>query len=427
LASSIKNKQGPAGLVEKLLIKEKIPIFIPSAETKIMNNNIKKKLVISTFHQVKGLERKVIIILGFDASYFYFFKKNSDYSCTNELYVAVTRSIERISLIHNYEFGYLYFLKKIEEYCDVIKYNEIDQKPLKEDVKIKIVLIEDIIRHIPINIIINSVNLFEYEIKRNPENLIMMTDRIKASNTVMNVHNINKISIILLTELKITGKIEIIDIMKESKIECDDIAEFSIDKLLKLATQYDLFQKGYLFKNLYINKYDWLYLENIQECMQRIETLSIAKNCKFNFMLDIDDKVCTELLGVPLRSYIDCVDFDNKIIYKFECREELNKENYIYLAIQKYMILKLQKIANQRLGDILKKLDTPLAKILKVNYKYVLYSFLTNEYIEIKSNLNNLTKMMEIIINKKYKDRIADNANSFLSENLVIFNKYFGI
>jgi len=427
LASSIKNKQGPAGLVEKLLIKEKIPIFIPSAETKIMNNNIKKKLVISTFHQVKGLERKVIIILGFDASYFYFFKKNSDYSCTNELYVAVTRSIERISLIHNYEFGYLYFLKKIEEYCDVIKYNEVEQKPLKEDVKIKIVLIEDIIRHIPINIIINSVNLFEYEIKRNPENLIMMTDRIKASNTVMNVHNINKISIILLTELKITGKIEIIDIMKESKIECDDIAEFSIDKLLKLATQYDLFQKGYLFKNLYINKYDWLYLENIQECMQRIETLSISKNCKFNFMLDIDDKVCTELLGVPLRSYIDCVDFDNKIIYKFECREELNKENYIYLAIQKYMILKLQKIANQRLGDILKKLDTPLAKILRVNYKYVLYNFLTNEYIEIKSNLNNLTKMMEIIINKKYKDRIADNANSFLSENLVIFNKYFGI
>ena len=144
-------------------------------------------------------------------------------------------------------------------------------------------------------------------------------------------------------------------------------------------------------------------------------------------MLDIDDKVCTELLGVPLRSYIDCVDFDNKIIYKFECREELNKENYIYLAIQKYMILKLQKIANQRLGDILKKLDTPLAKILKVDYKYVLYNFLTNEYIEIKSNLNNLTKMMEIIINKKYKDRIADNANSFLSENLVIFNKYFGI
>ena len=91
------------------------------------------------------------------------------------------------------------------------------------------------------------------------------------------------------------------------------------------------------------------------------------------------------------------------------------------------MILKLQKIANQRLGDILKKLDTPLAKILKVDYKYVLYNFLTNEYIEIKSNLNNLTKMMEIIINKKYKDRIADNANSFLSENLVIFNKYFGI
>jgi len=426
LSSSIKNKNGPAGLVEKLLLKEKIPLFVPSNENKIINNKIDKKIVISTFHQVKGLERKVVIILGFDSSYFYFFKKNNDYKCTNDLYVAVTRSIERLTLIHDYSYEHLYFLKNIEEYCDMIKYEELTPKKLKdEEIKIRIVSIEDILRHIPISCVMDASNLFEHEIKRLPDKLLIMESRIKTKNSILDVSNVNKIAIILLLELQLTGKIEIIDILKESKIYFD-IENFSIDKLLEIAIQYDLFQRGIINKNLYIKKYDWLYLDNIKEAMERILSLKISKNSKFNFMIDIDDKLCTELLGIPLRSYIDCIDFDNKIIYKFECEDELKKENQIKLAIQKYMILKLKKIAFQRLGEIIKTLNTPLAKIIKEDYKYVLYNILTNEYIEIKSNLENLTNMIEIIINKKYKERIANDANLFLGENLVIFNKYFG-
>ncbi len=39
---------------------------------------MKDKLVFSTFHQVKGLERKVVIVYSFDDSYFDFYQRESN-------------------------------------------------------------------------------------------------------------------------------------------------------------------------------------------------------------------------------------------------------------------------------------------------------------------------------------------------------------
>ena len=49
--------------------------------------------MLSTFHQVKGLERKVVIIMSFDAS--------QNHQDDPVLYVASTRAEERLSLIHD--------------------------------------------------------------------------------------------------------------------------------------------------------------------------------------------------------------------------------------------------------------------------------------------------------------------------------------
>ena len=86
-----------------------LPIYCGQHESGFYSES---KIVCCTFHQAKGLERKVVIILNFDSSYYKYFNKiSSGQECSNELYVAITRSSDQLSLIHHYQqFSWSIFL-----------------------------------------------------------------------------------------------------------------------------------------------------------------------------------------------------------------------------------------------------------------------------------------------------------------------------
>jgi hypothetical protein len=61
------------------------------------------KIVFSTFHAVKGRQRKHVFIVGFDQGYFQYIARTADPNiCPNTLYVAATRATHRLYLL---EFG----------------------------------------------------------------------------------------------------------------------------------------------------------------------------------------------------------------------------------------------------------------------------------------------------------------------------------
>ncbi|EXK41974.1 hypothetical protein FOMG_05137 [Fusarium oxysporum f. sp. melonis 26406] len=82
-----------------------LPIHVPPDEETPLNDKvINGKLCISTIYQFKGRERKLVILLGIDASYFEFFGRDlPDDSCPNEVFVALTRSLQQLVLVHNDE------------------------------------------------------------------------------------------------------------------------------------------------------------------------------------------------------------------------------------------------------------------------------------------------------------------------------------
>lgn len=61
------------------------------------------KILITTFHSMKGRERKCVIINNFDSSYFKFYNKEwtDNSSLPNIIYVACTRAREKLIVIHN--------------------------------------------------------------------------------------------------------------------------------------------------------------------------------------------------------------------------------------------------------------------------------------------------------------------------------------
>jgi hypothetical protein len=112
LAPSIKTASSPVRRLSEKFSFHNYPVFVSySDEDKPNERVLRNKLVFLSFHQSKGLERKVVIVLGFDNSYFLYYKKGYDpLVCPNELYVAVTRSSERLIVVHDVKHDFLPFL-----------------------------------------------------------------------------------------------------------------------------------------------------------------------------------------------------------------------------------------------------------------------------------------------------------------------------
>jgi len=116
LAPTVKKNgvhESPIKLLANRLTEKNIPIFVASSDDDKLDEDILNgKLVFSTFHQVKGLERKIVFIFNFDSSYLKFYNKTCNPEiCPNELYVATTRATEQLIVIHHFENDYLPFLE----------------------------------------------------------------------------------------------------------------------------------------------------------------------------------------------------------------------------------------------------------------------------------------------------------------------------
>jgi len=90
------------------------------------------KVLICSYHQAKGIERKACIVLGCDHGYYDIYAKGVQgrEAVTNAQYVAATRALEHLVLIHDHKHAYLPFIDEtiLHKTCDV-------QGRLKTDVQ----------------------------------------------------------------------------------------------------------------------------------------------------------------------------------------------------------------------------------------------------------------------------------------------------
>lgn len=107
LGGSVKGETSAIRHMENSLVENNIPCHVPMFETeKIDERVIEGKVVFSTFHSVKGRQRKYVFVIGFDNSYFKYFARNlNDNICPNTLYVACTRATHGLFVIERNNIG----------------------------------------------------------------------------------------------------------------------------------------------------------------------------------------------------------------------------------------------------------------------------------------------------------------------------------
>tara|TARA_B110000971_G_scaffold221978_1_gene272135 strand:+ start:7426 stop:9627 length:2202 start_codon:yes stop_codon:yes gene_type:complete len=434
LAPSIKSQKSPVRELENKIKRDlSIPIFVSTSEDEKLDKEILEgKLVFSTFHQTKGLERKVIIIFSFDNSYFEFYKKNQNtYVCPNELYVATTRGLEHLSVLHHYQSDYLPFINKnrLQVYCDV-EYNKsicLPKKPPNPKLETSPTAL---LRHVPGNILDDCFRLLESTTVLHKKLPINIPTKSMQPNGCEGVSDITGVAIPSLFEFKIKGTSGILNELLSTKFE-DEIQNtghkynlnkiklhtITPDELLYLATCWTAYTSGFLFKIFQIQEYNWLSNEHLLESVTRMqESLHISPEAIFEKQYTTTNE--PELLNIKLTGFVDCID--NRSLYEFKCVQTLEKEHFLQLAIYMYQheTHKRQIIAHNNL------LMQPFIPLNEQDTSYYLYNILTDELLQITCPYDKLIKLVETLIYYKYIQKKVISNDTFLLSNQKLKHKY---
>jgi len=479
LSPSVKSVKLPVRVLEnhiKTKLKN-IPIYVPTSDDEKLDLDIlKNKLVFSTFHQAKGLERKVVIIFNFDNSYFKFFKKDApQHICPNEFYVACTRALEHMTVFHHYRDDYLPFLdtSKLKNYCSIEINKKLKVNNRNDEKEIK-VAVTDIIKHLPSDILDKCYDFLTIKNIRKKGDMLNIPIKTEQLHGYEGVSEITGTAIPCYYEYKIKNKIsilyELILVDDDSNSVCDFIESkynlndiykklnnnnISEDEVLYISNRWCAYKSGYIFKKTQITNYDWLSKDNMNKCIERLFSLNISKECMFEYKITAKNQ--TETLNRAVNGFIDCIDKNN--VYEFKCVDELTKEHYLQLALYMYMYnILLTESPSLNKGDniLYKSVDNmgitmqgkihslykngridiinimnikeqirkdDITKIIP-NINYYLYNILTDELNSIIYN-DNITKMVCTLIDYKYKNKSKKTDDVFIEETTIIRNKLF--
>ena len=387
-----------------------VPIFVPNTDAEELDKReLVGKIVFSSFHQVKGRERKIVIVFNFDESYFKYYAKNKNpYKCPNELYVACTRSSEHLVLVHHYQNNYLPFLNigDLSNYCKLIINDMLSISKRKDKTSFK-TSVTDLTKHLPSQVMKNCLEFFSKEKIQDEEAFINIPRKIKGKYGIESVSEITGIAIPTYFEYIEKKNISILDKLmgKSDKVSGYDFIEDSEDEeedgelinlsksgiapntLLYIANRWNAFKTGYIFKLNQIGDYNWLSKENLNLSINRLKQ-QISVEGVYEVKIHIERY--KELLNRELVGYIDCIDNTN--VWEIKCVKVLRSEHFLQLAIYMYICM----------------------KITSKDFDYLLFNVLTNEIYRIEGSQDSLEKMMEYLIKYKYYNDKESTDKEFL-------------
>jgi len=430
LAPSVKSETSPIRMLANRLTRENIPLYVPTSDSeKIDNDIIKGKLVISSFHQVKGLERKVVIVYNFDSSYFTYYKKDAICSkCDDALYVALTRASEKMSVIHHHENDYFRFINidKLKKETEFIKYDNIALSHTIEK-KDKPIIVSQLTQHISSNLLTGIINRLDIKIIKNASEIINIPIKIKEGDLYESVSEITGTAIPSLYEYFKTKNISLLSNLKNNSSMISEFKKFYTDykyyddagksdiikKHLHLSNYYCSEMCGYKYKLNQIMNYDWLHIDELNQAFQRLDTIFPTSDIEFEKLVEFNcndhihkknkPKYITDLIKIlesekkHIRGSIDCITSDS--MYELKTVTGLKNEHIVQLVIYGFLY------NNGAINDY----DN-----ISNSLKYKLYNILTDEMIEITYNFELFANILLDLIKSQFAQNMVIPDDIFL-------------
>lgn len=380
LGASLKNTKGgnktsPICRLENKLVLNGIPCHAAlSDDTKIDDDIIKGKICFASFHQVKGMERKICIVYGFDESYYNYYNKDADKTvCSNALYVALTRALDRLLLLHDYHNNFFSFIDPdvLPNTCEMVVLHDYVGGSIPSNKPITLA-VRDMIKNI-------SEDAFDYAfkyIKHNqtklPNNdVINLTSKISTINGLFeDVTDVNGLVLPAIYEYNNTNTISMLEqIMGSIVNQTIDVTfsklpkphqtkifnlynkykssdKLSTNDIVYISIVYNSLVTGFIGKREQINNYDWLTNDNINESLN-IMSKYISNKATY------EQQIMHVVKNNIIVGIVDTVDMVNDTIFELKCISELSKEHILQLVIYSYLyeksIINITEMKNKKI------------------------------------------------------------------------------
>jgi AAA domain/UvrD-like helicase C-terminal domain/PD-(D/E)XK nuclease superfamily len=412
LAPSIKKKTGlnPIVSLENMLVSNGHPCFAPvSDEAKIDEDVIKGKIVFSSFHQVKGLERPVVIVFNFDFSYFKYYARDAVCDkCPNIIYVATTRALKHLTVIHDSHnqpilptITYDNITQDTNVYIvgGIMGRDEFGEICSKEQERIP-VLVTELIRFLDPQVINNAIKQIDY-ITIPSETIhkkISLPQKATCTKkqTAEIVYDINGYAVPTFFEMTFFNRCSLLDNINYDKIDnkqksnYDKIAYkygqermLSVKYLLYISTLYDASINGYIHRTKQITAYDWLTSEQLNNCCD-ILAHHIGNDDGQYKAFEVLYKDCKFLqTKYYLWGRIDIIDKKNDILWEIKCTSQTQDEHIIQLAIYAWMTYSKDRVKRE----------------------YKLLNVCNNEVIVLVYDHDKITSTIDYLIKAKYEKK----------------------
>jgi len=461
LGASVKGVNSNIRQLENTLVERGIPCHVPMLENdKIDERVIDKKVVFSTFHCVKGRQRKFVFIVNFDQSYFKFYARNLPRdTCPNTLYVASTRATHGLYLLESDNFRTdrpLEFLKKnhIEmKQCDYISFRGPHQTLFVEDDE------EDMARDA---LLANRHNITPTElIKFIPESVIeeisLILDRIFVSanreisdidipNIIETKHgffeevsDLNGITIpciyydylsekwtgsrnnssILLTiinnsidNMKANEHLYLKNIVSELPEKIETIEDYLFMANISVAVQETLYFK---VKQIDRSEYNWLTKGMISKCLERLDNV-IGNECA-EIMPRIEETIIhqsDDKAHIKIDEFL-APYFGKDVKFRFSARTDLITKDSIWemKCTSKISIdHMLQVVIYAWLWRMRGSLDPDQSDEKKIK----LFNIKTNELLVLDCSMADLNEVMLALLKGKFQKQELKVDDVFISE-----------
>jgi len=433
LAGSIKSDKIPIRKLENELSYLGLPIYYPTSdEQKIDETLIKGKVVFSNFHQSKGRERKLVIIYGFDASYFKFYAKDLDPNiCPETLYVATTRAKEYLVLLEHYTSGILPFLKKNYNEMKKLNYIQFTDHDFKPNINtpelknktINNTSVTDLIKYLQednINILTLLVNkIFKNEVEDEYSLNIPSKINIKE-DTFEEVSDINGIVLPAIHEYQQRGTCRILENVHSEYNKLVDSKQHQFlqkaYKQIKEELEYskDFVYLGIIYVSLtekiyhrinQITKYDWLKSKDVENCLELLQKY-LPKKTKYERDIIFESKNFPQYGTVIISGRLDA--YNNETVWEIKCVDSLQLEHYLQLVVYAWLwrqaFLEEKghrkfKLLNIRTGQV-DNLDTTSIYIDEIIKILVENKFGTVSKIDDQEFINKSLKQREMILTR---------------------------
>lgn len=407
----VKMKETPVKMLENALVAQNVPIYIPNNDeeggqtSSQASDPTKGKLVITTFHQSKGLERAIVIIYNFDSSYFKIFNKDADPNAlTAELYVAITRAAKHLYVIQDKRKPAFTFLKEPRgSYVNYIssKGQTLTKLPSQEDkeeyehTKPRIFHASEITNYLTADVILDAASYLTVKILQEPYCKIDLQSIVQTKPGHCEVVcDINGTAIPAVYEWQKRNTMRIASIDDETLIK--DGAKFAqryhelqklisasnppqIRDVLEITNLFTSITEGYHYKVAQINDYNWLQNADIEPCMEILELHLDADDMQYEVSLPEQTTPTYTVLG-----RIDAYSESQSTLWEIKCTDKLDQTHEIQLAIYAWMF---SRQFPSRFYDI----------------KFNLLNIRTGECRNISATTQNLEMMMSFLIAEKMR------------------------